>query len=1427
MWDTWLDTSAIPVYATISSMLLYSVQLGVVRVSGQQKMEKTALKTIRRPIVSAFLVARAICCALILALTLSLLWTSQSQDFERRLGTVIASGYTVILACASALRITRASTHAVFVLLIFAITYIYRDLFPFATYTQKPLDASDGWRLWTLVALLVLSGIVLPALTPAEYTPLDQDDTATDLNAEQQASFFSRLVYSYLDSFTFSAIRRPESVAERIPSLAYVFQAKTLKKRSFPIVDPFSGGHKEKHLFWTLLQFYRSEFFTLVGLETLKALLLFVGPIGVNRLLSFLENNGEGATVRPWVWILWLFIGPFLRAVVQESFTHIATRILVSIEGILIQLMFEHSLRVRLHYDPSDNSEQGQRKTKSESKNLVGRINTLATTDLANVLNPSTYWITVMFLPVQIILCIIFLYVIVGWSALVGLAVLLVGTPLLNYLAKQMKGARVAVMKQIDARVQKVSEVMSILRMIKFFGWEHEVQTQIGEKRQEELRYLKRSKMLDLITANLDLLIPVLSMLATYATFTLVMNRQLTAAVVFSSLSIFAVLRSHLGSLISALSTLVGAKVSLDRIDDFIHNTELLDAFTQDADVAAPVDVRQELGLCNAEFTWSTSATRPFRLRVHGRLTFGPGINLITGPTGSGKTSLLMALLGEMHYTPSSADAESWFNLPRGGGVAYVAQESWVLNETIRDNILFGQPFDEARYEKVLFQCALHQDLTLLGAGDKTEVGENGLTLSGGQKARITLARAVYSNAEILLMDDILAALDVHTAKDLMEKRTVLLTTHNIALTRPLASWVVRLDSNGVVTLPEEESSDNSVNDNPKQNLNESASGDGKLILARSWKKAMSAGRLELYVGNLSRYSVLFWMALIASVMLQELLLSYLSWYLGHWAAQYQQRDPTTVSAPYYLKNYAMLLLVSSVFYSVAYAMFTFGSLRAAKVIHDCLIDSVTRTTLRWLDFTPTSRVIARTTVDIATVDTLFAFNVFRLSQLNVELLVKFAAILFFNPAFLGPGLLITALGGLFGQIYMRAQLPVKRVSSNARSPVIGHFGSAIAGVVSIRAYGAQDFLIQESLRRIDRYLKPTVTFYTLNRWICIRTEALAGLFTGLLAFYLIYGPGSDTAASNTGFSITTAMLFSGSILTWVRLFNRLELLGALERILHYIKAEQEPKPRPSGVPPAYWPSSGDLRVENLSARYSKDGPEVLHNLSFEVKSGEHIGVVGRTGSGKSTLTLSLLRCIVTEGEVFYDGLPTRSINLDALRASVTIIPQMPELLSGTLRYNLDPFSQYDDAVLNDALRSSGLFALQEENHEARITLDTPISSGGSNLSVGQRQIIALARAIVRGSKLLILDEATSAIDYKTDTIIQQSLRNELGGVTLLTIAHRLQTIMDFDKILVLDSGRIVEFDAPQVLLKEKDGWLRRLVDESSDKTVLYSMAGL
>lgn len=1427
-----------------------------------------------------------------------------------------------------------ASKHLIIMLIATFGIYFYRDLFPLATFTRTPRDLSEGWVLWTKVVILALTSIGIPLFIPRQYKPVDPEDPMAVPNAEQTASIFSLVIYSFLDPIVFLAYRVPLT-HDQLPPLADYDYARHLTEKSFPHLD-LRTGVKKPHLFFGLMRVFRKEYTILTVTIILQVFVSFAGPVGIKQLLGYLETHGKDAIMRPWFWIIWLFAGPMVGTIAWQWYIYIATRTLVRAECIITQLIFEHSLRIRFKAEsnassgvsadtsptttslntklmvdlslPSSDEESAlnNRPNETESdtlhsrdetlhassssevpstssigkdkvsnlpkdvdkdknssgENLVGKINNLVTTDLANIVEARDFLLAAVYIPLQITLCIIFLYVVLGWSAFVGLAIIVLLFPLPGYVTKLIQDVQVIRLKKTDARVQIVTELMNVLRMIKMFGWEKKMDEKVSEKREAELKWIWRRQLLDLISATLNYLIPVITMVATYSTYTVIMKQRLSASKVFSSITVFDMLRDQLHMILYAVTQAVTGKVSLDRVNDFLHNTELLDSFSEKESINLLSDDNHDrIGFRTASFVWSsdtngslTPSRRKFVLRIEDELIFERGrINLIIGPTGSGKTSLLMALLGEMHFLPSSP--QSWYNLPRDSGVAYAAQEYWVQNETIRANIVFGAQFDEARYKKVIHQCCLERDLELFEAGDQTEVGEKGLTLSGGQKARITLARAIYSQASILLLDDVLAALDAHTAKwiidkclsgDLIHGRTVLLVTHNVAMARPIASFVVamrldgRVSSQGSITdalltdslldakITKEEHVLHEVDreiDHPtpaKEQQN-----DGKLIVAEEVEQGhVSWPSLKLYLLGLGgNHPFLFFSVFACGLLLTELSNAIQTRYLGHWASQYDQHDPSEVAVFHYLGVYVSLVLSAAVIICCSFVIYIFGALRASRSVHKQLVESLLGTTLRWLDVTPISRVITRCTQDMRAVDGPIPTELWWLAQMTIAMLVKFGAVVCFSPAFFLPGVSVAIVGGWCGQVYMAAQLSVKRNMSNAKAPVLGHFGAAIAGLPSIRAYGAQTTFKEESLRRINHYTRAARTFYNLNRWICIRVDAISGMFATSLAAYLVYFQGQS--AASIGFSLNMAVGFSSQILWWIRVLNDFEVQGnSLERIQGYVNIEQEPKPSERGIPPAYWPASGEIRVENLSAKYSADGAKVLHDLSFHVKSGERIGVVGRTGSGKSSLTLSLLRCIFTEGNVYYDGLNINSVNLDSLRSNITIIPQVPELLSGTLRRNLDPFEQYDDATLNDALRAAGLYSLQSEMDGDRINLDSSISGGGSNLSVGQRQILALARAIVRGSKLLILDEATSAIDHKTDSVIQSSLRRELGrDVTLITVAHRLQTIMDADKIMVLNAGRIVEFNSPKELLRMEGGRLRALVDDSGDRDTLYAMA--
>ncbi|KAJ3564973.1 hypothetical protein NP233_g7938 [Leucocoprinus birnbaumii] len=1422
-----------------------------------------------------------------------------------------------------------ASQHSTIIYLASFAAYAYRDIYPLATFTHVPKDDPADPLVWITILLLFLSGLVIPLTIPREYVPFNSKERM-EPNPEQTASIFSMMTYSFLNPIVFLAYRLPHLSYSHLPPLADCDHTHNLRFASFKRLDLFSGA-PHRHIFWGLMKVFRFEYIAMGTLIGLNVFASFVSPISINFLLKYLEKEASATDLRPWVWIILLFLGPLFASLCFQGYIFFATRTLVRCEAIITQLVFEHALRIRVKaetekgphvaavVEPStpvsesvaetdesetsshDNATEHSRQTTtastqttsgvtlradspsvksvaskatqqnndsdtnkdetfegtSSASNLVGRINNLVTTDLGNIIDARDLTFVVVYIPLQITLCMAFLYVLLGWSAFVGLGVMIFLYPFPGIVANKIQ--RSLKVEYPRSPVKLFAELlflaMNVLRMIKLFGWEDKIEDRIAEKREEELTWLWRRQILELINGNINYAIPIIVMVATLFTY---------------SMTVFDLMRDQLFMAFWTVNNVVAGKVSLDRVNEFLKETELLDAYTDKEQatgfLSLPDQDDTRIGFNDATFAWSvdadgalTPSKRKYLLKIDGELLFKRNaLNLIVGPTGSGKTSLLMALLNEMHYLPSGPG--SWFNLPRKGGVAYAAQESWVQNETIKENILFGSPYDEERYHKVLHQCSLERDLELFEAGDLTEVGEKGLTLSGGQKARVTLARAIYSPAQIILLDDVLAALDVHTAKwivdkclagDLREK------THNVAMVRNLAELAILIGTDGRVVA--HGSVDNVLGANSvlskvlakNKEVIEIASEvidkpavpptDGKLIVAEEIEEGhVSWKSVKLFLLGLGgSHPVLFFSSFLGGLFVSDMVSTFQTWFLGYWSSQYATHDPSDVSVPYYLSIYVALLFVAVTFYMSGYTVFTFGVVRASRQLHQKLIQSVLRTTLRWLDSTPTSRILTRCTQDIRAgmslplgpvnvslirsleVDGPLKDNGKWLTEITVQMAVKLGAVVFMTPIFLIPGTFVSAVGGWIGQIYMAAQLSVKREMSNAKAPVVGHFGAAIAGLTSIRAYSAEEAFIKESMERINRYSRAARVFYNLNRWVCVRIDAVSGLFSAALGSYLVFYKSSSP--SNVGFSLNMAVTFSGLILYWIRHFNDFEVQGnSLERIQGYIDIEQEKKPTPAGEPPAYWPASGSIVVEKLSARYSQTGPKVLHDISFEVQSGERIGI----GSGKSSLTLALLRCIFTEGKVLYDGLDTSTLNLSALRSKITIIPQIPELLSGSLRHNLDPFDQYDDATLNDALQAAGLFALQADMDEGRITLDTSIASGGGNLSVGQRQIIALARAIVRGSKLLILDEATSAIDHKTDTAIQTSLRHELGrDTTVITIAHRLQTIMDADKIMVLDAGRIVEFDSPINLLRNENGLLHSLVEESGDKQHLYDMA--
>ncbi|KAL7418721.1 hypothetical protein Q5752_006404 [Cryptotrichosporon argae] len=1413
--------------------------------------------------------------------------------------TLLLSLLLLTLRPATPLRRHLMAHTDVLLLLAFSL-YIYRDLWPSLTYYLVPSDL-DNAITWSRIAILGVAAVVIPLVRPRTYVPVDpaHPTPEKDVHPEQTASLLSYWFYEYMTPLVWKAWKTPALPYDDLQPLADYDRAEHLYYSHAEQLDPVHRRRKglpKRHLFWGLMSTFRKGYIITSIMCLLAAVAEIIPTIALNKILNYLETNGKGATIRPILWIILLFLGPAFASLTIQYYIFVQTRTLVRCESIMTQLLFDHALRLRMKDAPAEEDEakgipddtplirieeaidhapgapaelleesdmsgnghggipdseatevgsaetdsnkngnaDGKKRADTEAnkqkgQGLAGRINVLMAADIESLVEGRDLPLLTVFAPVQFAVCIYYLYSILSWSAFIGFLAMVATMPIPGLITKKNAVVQARRMKATDARVDTITEAVGALRIIKMFGWEERIKTRVAVKREDELTLIWQRRIMGLINTLLNTILPVLTLCVTLASYTILQKRELTAAIVFTSMTVFELMKGQLGLIFYMVNEMVTAWVSLKRLNEFMNEDDMIDAFLEPAEAHRPDGLREAeaegvIRIHNATFSWGADAS-DFKLQVPD-VTFPKGkISLIAGPTGSGKTSVLLSLIGELHF---EAKPESYFHLPRLGGVSYAAQESWCSSDSIRDNILFGEPYEEERYNAVVHDCGLETDLKLFDDGDATEVGEKGITLSGGQKARITLARAIYSKTAVVLLDDVFSALDTLTSRfildnlfrgSLVKDRTVLLVTHHISLAAPIADYMLVLHENGTVRsagaidddmlsqagesdidAAEGQGSDGANKPVPAELKAEATKPVAKLVKAEEKSEGRISKRAMFSFFRMFGGPV-FWSLYFGLLVAGHALSTFQNYWLGRWAHAYDEAaDPRDVPVAFWLGSYVLVVLVSVAMFAGSAILYYIGAIKATREIHRKLVDHIFGAYQRFLDSTPVGRIISRFTKDMKAIDGAFTEVFANVVDITLGMAIKLVVVVSFVPLFSIPAVVIGALGGILGELYIHGQLSVKREMSNAKSPLFSHFAAAVSGIVSIRAYAAQEKMRVEARKRADKYTRAATAFYNLNRWVTV---------------FLVYGP--RLGASTSGFALSQAISFSGTILWWVRMVNELEVQGnSVERIEDYLIIDQEPESVESKKPPASWPTSGSIVLDKLSAKYAHDGPTVLDNLEVSIQSGEKVGIVGRTGSGKSTLALAILRMLPTTGSVIIDGIDTQKINLHDLRSNVTIIPQDPILLSGSLRFNLDPFGDHDDATLNDALQRSGLGASRRSESGAatpqRLGLDTAITAGGSNLSQGQRQLVALARALVRDSKVLILDEATASVDFETDALIQRSIRSLPQSTTVLTVAHRLSTVMDYDKILVLGAGKVLEYDSPESLKKNQDSYFAKLV---------------
>jgi ABC-type multidrug transport system fused ATPase/permease subunit len=1392
-----------------------------------------------------------------------------------------------------------------------------------------------------------------------------------------------------------------------------------IKDKAATVLAEFRQIKKTHSLAIRLLLFFKRKLLVQGVWAMFSNLFTFLPTLLLKGILEHLEDPSATPTSAAWLYVVLLFVSGIIKTVGDNQALWIGRRVCIQLRAIIIGEVYSKALRrkaaasmeTELGKDTSGQSANMTNKTprkkgfpirrkeahQADAANVLkslgdaqannGTIINLMSIDSFKVSEISAYlhflWASV---PVQITLAVVLVYRILGKSSFAGICIMLFVMPLNLFIARSFQRAQKKIMASTDARIHSTNEVLQNIRIIKYFAWERRFSDQVGDKRRTELTALRKKYILWASAAMIWSGVPLLTTFASFFVYTVVEKKSLIPSVAFPALSMFALLRVPLDQLADMVAHVQEAKVSVDRVEEFLKEEET-EKYIQLRQTKLRSKGTPRIALEHATLGWNNgeetnrndSAVESFRL-INMDVNFELGrLNIIAGPTGSGKTSLLMALLGEMKLLdghvqiPGGRIRQNLRPDPITGlteSVAFCAQQAWLVNGTIQENILFASPFELLRYHRVIAACALERDLEILDAGDQTLVGEKGIALSGGQKQRISLARALYSSARHVLLDDCLSAVDSHTARhifenaiegDLMQFRTCILVTHNISLALPSSSYAVVLENGKIAAqgppstvmqsgalgeeilksrpgsrgtsaapsrvasnledltsrFPDSKSTANSEANGhvDKKNTSRQVTKESPSRFEAKAEGSVKSATVKMYLNAMGPWY--FWIAALSAFAATQAGSVATNVWVRQWANSYHVSKasahhamadvlqcpinfrsssisgrlavvmPLTssperavsivdnnVNVAYYLGIYALI--------GTAYVLICFsrelllfaGSLHASWRLHEQLLKAVMRAKFKFFDSTPLGQLMNRFSKDIEAIDqevSPVAMGMINCLASVITIVVLISAV---TPNFLIAGFFISCIYFAVGTFYIRSSRDLKRIESVQRSPLYQAFGETLSGVVTIRAYGDESRFIRESHHRVNTHNRPFIYLWATNRWLAVRAD-LAGALVAFSAGVFVMRSSSFIDPGAAGLSLSYAITFTEIVLWLVRLYGANEQnMNSVERVKEYLEVEQEARAHiPATRPAANWPSHGIVQFIGYTTRYRADLGPVLRNVTFKVRAGEKVGIVGRTGAGKSSLALALFRGLEAEaGKILIDDVDIGLIGLQDLREAITMVPQDPTLFTGTLRSNLDPFGHFTDEEMFTALRRVQLISStgQElhssaaasstvssatptlnassavptgtlgsqlsdstlvrfasnarENKNIFHDLSSSVSESGNNLSQGQRQLLCLARALLKSPRILLMDEATASIDYATDSKIQDTLR-ELKDNTIITIAHRLQTIIDYDKVLVLEKGEVVEFDDPWELINKEQGSFRAMCETSGDYDTLIELA--
>uniref|UniRef100_A0A8C7K333 ATP binding cassette subfamily C member 12 n=1 Tax=Oncorhynchus kisutch TaxID=8019 RepID=A0A8C7K333_ONCKI len=1114
-----------------------------------------------------------------------------------------------------------------------------------------------------------------------------------------------------------------------------------------------------------------------VGLEKASLGGVFMRFQRTRSLVAFLVKNPGTSTLLHGVGLcVALFISEFSKAFFASLLWAVNLRTAIRVKSAFSVVAFQKIISLR-----------------SVSNLSVGEMINVLTSDGYRMFEAVLFGTFLLCIPVLLTACIIYACYTLGYTALIGVSVYLIFIPIQFLMARLIQVFRRKAVSVTDTRVRTMNEVLTCIKLIKMYAWETSFEKKITDIRKNEKQLLEMAGYIQSINSSITTIIPTMATILTFVVHTL-LGLPLSSSEAFTTIAIFNSMRFSLGLLPFSVKAIAEGLVSLARLKKLLM-TQNPDSYLVQRHGSSSALVMEK-----ATFTWArpegqTTTTAPGttaslkggKVEPQGQNgTHTPGkteakptlrnisFNLpkgnllgICGNVGSGKTSLISSILEQMHLQHGSVTADGEF--------AYVSQQAWIFHGTVQDNILMGEPFNQTRYA-----CSLIPDLAILPYGDQTEIGERGLNLSGGQKQRISLARAVYSNKDIILLDDPLSAVDAHVGKHIFEEcikktlkgKSIILVTHQLQYLE-FCDEILVLESGKI-----KESGTHKALMKAKgryaQMINnfQMENSQVRSPVIHLVSEPIDTGKISRYpslplvsepidTGKISRYILLSLIIIIFICLVGTTAFS--NWWLSYWLEQ-----------------------GSGV--SLLYPMSFF-------------------------DTTPTGRMVNRFSKDQDEVDTMLPFNMENFLQFCLMVTYTIVTISAVFPPLL---IAITLLGAIFTlilYIFQRSIREMKRMENVSRSPWISLTTSTIQGLTTIHAYNKREQYIQQFKEMSDNNSNHFLLFNCGTRWLSFWLDFLSASVTLLVSLFVVLSSPDTISPTMKGLALSYTIQLTGMLQYVVRLSTELEAkFLSVERLQEYIEGcvSEAPRRVKDALIPEGWPHKGAISFKDYTMRYRANTPIVLDGLQLNIQPREKLGIVGRTGSGKSSLGVALFRLVEpAAGTIFIDGVDTSAIGLEDLRSKLSVIPQDPVLFIGTVRYNLDPFNNYSDediwSALDKTFMKHTISSLPEK-------LQSEVVENGENFSVGERQLMCMARALLRNSKIILLDEATASIDSETDSLIQHTIRDAFQDCTMLTIAHRINTVLESDRILVMDAGRVVECDSPEVLMQRPDSQFAALL---------------